>query len=88
VNAGVRSRRLTAAFIVLDRATYLPRRYHLTSPDSRTTTNYRIEEARIDQAVADEVLRLPSGEDWEVIKEPILPSLLLSRYSSSDLFSK
>jgi hypothetical protein len=75
----------TAAFILLDRATYLPRRYHVTSPDGRTTTEYRIKEVRIDQAVPDEVLRLPSGKDWEVTKESILPSFLLSRFSSPDL---
>jgi hypothetical protein len=77
----------SAAFILLDRATYLPRRYHVTSPDSRTSTEYRIQEVRIDRAVPDEVLRLPGGKDWEVTKvaESMLPSSF-SRFGSPDLF--
>jgi hypothetical protein len=55
-------------FIVLDRATYLPRRYIVFGPDRKSSGDYRLTEARYDKAVPDEAFRIPSGDDWDVIK--------------------
>jgi hypothetical protein len=55
------------AFIWLDRATYLPRRYHVRYPDGKRSTDYRVTEVRCDLAVPEEALRVPGGKGWEVI---------------------
>ncbi len=63
----------SAAYIALDRATYLPRRYVLLEPTFgfvsgvRRVSDYRVTDARCDQAVPDEVFRIPSGDDEQGI---------------------
>jgi hypothetical protein len=42
-------------FVVLDRATYLPRRYVVFDPDRKTSMEYTVTEARCDQAVPEEI---------------------------------
>jgi outer membrane lipoprotein-sorting protein len=50
---------MSRAFIQLDRATYLPHRYLVISPDGKSTKDYRVTEARRNQPVPDDVLRIP-----------------------------
>jgi hypothetical protein len=57
-----------AAYIVLDRATYLPRRYAVLDSMRNTATDYRVTEVHSDKAVPDEVFRIPTGDGWGALQ--------------------
>jgi hypothetical protein len=52
------------AFLLLDRATYLPRRYVAISgaDSSKSKSDYSVTEIRRNQPIADEAMRLPQGD--------------------------
>jgi hypothetical protein len=62
--AGVQS--FSQAFLWLDRATYLPRRYYLLTDDGKYSTDYCVTETQCDLQVPDEDLQIPSDNGWHV----------------------
>ncbi len=56
------------ALLHLSRATYLPRRFLVYSPDGKASTDYRVTETHCNQAIPDEVFRVPEGDGWRRIR--------------------
>ncbi len=56
------------AYLSLDRATYLPRRYMVVTDDGNTTKDYSVTTAWRNQPIPDEDLRLPPDEGWQVTR--------------------
>jgi hypothetical protein len=75
------------AYVELDRATYLPRRYVLVMPDGKSTRDYRVTDGRCDQPVPEEVWRIPDHSDWGPTRDGKSQKIeaLISRLIKPDL---
>jgi outer membrane lipoprotein-sorting protein len=69
----------STAFVWLDRATYLPRRYYVVDADRKSVKDCRVTETHCDQRVADLDLRLPSGPGLPVSENTERPTDWLLR---------
>jgi hypothetical protein len=56
----------STAFLYVDRATYLPRRYYLISPDGKSTQDFRVTEVRATQPTPADLLPVLEDADWNV----------------------
>ncbi len=63
---------LSKAFLVLDRTSYLPRRYLLISPNGKETKDYRVTEAQHDQLAPEKIMETPDPEGWRTVEWPKL----------------
>ncbi|WP_435020627.1 LolA family protein [Tundrisphaera sp. TA3] len=60
------------AFILLDRATYLPRLYYLFDRDGKSQTQYKVAEIHADRPIPDDLLSVADEPGWETVRtEPI-----------------
>jgi len=75
------------AYVELDRATYLPRRYVVFRPDGSSWLDFRVTEADCDRPIPEETWRVPDDHGWKVIRmeadQPV--RLRLSRLIKLDL---
>jgi hypothetical protein len=56
----------SSAFLYLDRATYLPRRYYLISSDGKSTQDFRVTEVRATEPTPADLLPVLEDADWKV----------------------
>ena len=59
---------LSKAYLEVDRATYLPRRYGLISPNGQSTKDYCVTEVRCDRTHPEEFWRIPDDRGWTVTR--------------------
>lgn len=74
------------AYLVLDRQTYLPRRFCLVSPNGKDTKDYRALEIKVNGAIDPEVFQPRSIKGWKVIRSDDFDSDKPKRNFSAAVF--
>ncbi len=57
------------AYLVLERATCLPKRYHVISPDGKRTQHFRVTEIQRNPTIPSDLLKIPNDAGWEVYRD-------------------